>query len=254
MPAVDYNYDYYEYQNGRKVNKDINAKRATSKVDSSSSVSTKTRQSTKEQVRMVTYEAPKKKISRKKNMDLDIPTMKPAQKRTTTTKNNKQVNNKKTITKSSVNRKKQTTQKPVEMKLKKPELSRAQKKKVREKAMGRVKNVLYLMTGFAIAFFICYRYSLINEKFNELEKTKKELATAQTVNEQIQADIDSKTDLSYIENYAKYQLGMQKPSNSQIVYVNVEKKDRILTPVTIEEDSSKTWFERLYEEISKLFE
>ena len=87
-----------------------------------------------------------------------------------------------------------------------------------------------------------------------ISETKKNLATAQTVNEQIQADIDSQTDLSYIENYAKYQLGMQKPSNSQIVYVNIEKEDRILTPVTIEEDSTKTWFEQLYEEIEKLFE
>ena len=40
--------------------------------------------------------------------------------------------------------------------------------------------------------------------------------TAQTINEQIQADIDSQTDLSYIENYAKYQLGMQKPKEEQI--------------------------------------
>ena len=74
------------------------------------------------------------------------------------------------------------------------------------------------------------------------------------MNEQIQADIDSQTDLSYIENYAKYQLGMQKPSNSQIVYVNVEKEDKILTPITIEEDSNKTWLDQLYEEIVKLFE
>ena len=140
------------------------------------------------------------------------------------------------------------------MKLKKPQQSAKQKKKAMEQTMSRVKNVFYLLIGFGIAFLICYRYSLINEKFNELEKTKKALATAQTVNEQIQADIDSQTDLSYVENYAKYQLGMQKPSNSQIVYVNIEKQDRILTPITIEEDSNETWFEQLYENIVKLFE
>ena len=231
MPAVDYNYDYYDYRNGSKLNKADTQKRATKKGDSSISVTRKTSQSTKQQVRMATHEAPKKSTTRKKKVDLDIPTIK---------SNNKKVS-------SSV-------QKPIEMKLKKPELSKSQKKKARENAIRRVKNVLYLICGFAITFLICYRYSLINEKFNELEKTKKNLATAQTVNEQIQADIDSQTDLSYIENYAKYQLGMQKPSNSQIVYVNIEKEDRILTPVTIEEDSTKTWFEQLYEEIEKLFE
>jgi len=201
----------------------------------------------------MTYKTKKKKTNRKKDIDLNIHTMRQKKKRVIDTKkisNKQQIADKKNVTKSNRNH----LQKPVEMKLKKPELSQAQKKKAREKAMSRVKNVVYLVVGFAIAFFICYRYSLINEKFNELENTKKELATAQTINEQIQADIDSQTDLSYIENYAKYQLGMQKPSNSQIVYVNVEKEDRILTPVTIEEDSSKTWFEQLYEEIEKLFE
>jgi hypothetical protein len=234
MPAVDYNYDYYS-SNARKINKTANSKRATKKVDSSVSLSSnrkeayerKTSQSTKEQVRRATYETPKKvKTTKKKNIELDVP----------------------------IATKKKVAAKPVEMKLKKPQQSAKQKKKAMEQTMSRVKNVCYLLIGFGIAFLICYRYSLINEKFNELEKTKKALATAQTVNEQIQADIDSQTDLSYVENYAKYQLGMQKPSNSQIVYVNIEKQDRILTPITIEEDSNETWFEQLYENIVKLFE
>ena len=150
--------------------------------------------------------------------------------------------------------KKTMHEKPIEMKLKKPELSATQKKKSKAKLIKHIKNVVYLCLGFAIAFLICYRYSLIDEKFNQLEKIKKELITAKTINEQIQADIESQTDLSYIENYAKYQLGMQKPSNSQIVYVNVEKEDRILTPINIEEDSNKTWLDQIYEEVVKLFE
>lgn len=285
MPVVDYNYDYYEYKNGKKVNKPSNTKRATVREDSSFSHA-KTRPATKEQVRLAMYETPKrntaKTTTKKTKNDLDIPTIRSKQSRTTsvnvaskpnrtalantaskqnkltrantTAKQKREITTKVPKSKTTIAPKQQVKQKPVEMKLKKPELSKAQKKKAREKILNRIKNGLYLTCGFAIAFFICYRYSLMNEKFNELEKTKEKLATAQTVNEQIQADIDSQTDLSYIENYAKYQLGMQKPSNSQIVYVNVEKEDRILTPVTIEEDSSKTWLEQLYEEIAKLFE
>lgn len=240
MPAVNYNYDYYS-SNARKVNKTANAKRATRRVDSSVSASLnrneayarKTSQSTKNQVRMATSGTAKvsktnnvAKNSRKRNIDIDIP----------------------------ITNKKKVAAKPVEMKLNKPKQSTKQNKKAMEIAMRRVKNICYLLIGFGIAFLICYRYSLINEKFNALEKTKKELATAQTVNEQIQADIDSQTDLSYIENYAKYQLGMQKPSNSQIVYVNIEKQDRILTPFTIEENTSKTWFEEICEKVAELFE
>lgn len=259
MPAVDYKYDYYA--SDRKVNKASEQKRVAKRVDSSVSstqnkkqTSAHTRQSTKDQVRRamletpkasntkkqnsLTTSTPKKKV--KRNYNIDIPEIKHGKKVTKTTvvkKTNKNV----------------STNKPVEMKLKKPELSTSQKKKAKVKAVSRVKNVLYLGLGFAIAFLICYRYSLIDERFNQLEKTKKELATAQTINEQIQADIDSQTDLSYIENYAKYQLGMQKPSNSQIVYVNVEKEDRILTPVSIEEDSEETWLDQLYNEIVKFF-
>lgn len=255
MPAVDYDYDYY--RNSRKVNKTANEKRATNRVDpylssSSRSARPRTSQSTKNQVRMAMYAEPKKVVARKtKNSALEIPTMQSSR--------NHVASKNHTVSKSSNNKSSLKTQtnknsKPAEMKLKKPEISAAQKKKEKQKVMARVKNVFYIGCAFAIAFLICYRYSLINEKFNQLEKTKRELATAKTVNEQIQADIDSQTDLAYIENYAKYQLGMQKPSNSQIVYVNVEKEDRILTPVTIEEDTNKTWFEQLYEEIVKLFE
>lgn len=283
MPVLDYDYDYYEYRNGKKVNKSFNRKSVT--FESNSSFSTvknrqsnaqstrqlsrqvtrqsvtqlarkqtrqltkepvretarqSTRQSTREQVRnAMAYNEPRKRTSKGRKDELEIPTMVSAKKQVTP--------------KRQVTSRKQTMQKPVEMKLKKPQQSASQKKKAKEKLITRIKNILYLCCGFVVAFFICYRYSLINEKFNELEKTKKELETAQTVNEQIQADIDSQTDLSYIENYARYQLGMQKPSNSQIVYVNMEKQDRILTPVVVEEDTDKSWFEQLYEEISKFF-
>lgn len=283
MPAVDYDYNYYS--NARKVNRTANAKGATNKVVSSVATTSNrktntrvngssytTRQTTKEQVRRAMYDTPNakantsSKIPVKKNNILDIPeinhgkkvsnnaTVKSPRNNTrNNTRNNKSVSksSRQSSTKSQTNR---NNTKPAEMKLKKPELSAYQKKKAMEKAVSRVKSVLYLACGFAIAFLVCYRYSLINERFNQLEKIKKELITAQTVNEQIQAEIDSQTDLSYIENYAKYQLGMQKPSNSQIVYVNVEKQDRIITPVSIEEVKEKTWFDNLYEKVIKLFE
>ena len=83
---------------------------------------------------------------------------------------------------------------------------------------------------------ICYRYSVLNEEFSGIKKLQTQLVEAQAVNDQLQAEIESKTDLTYVENYAKYQLGMQKPSASQIQYVNVEKQDKITKPVTIEDE------------------
>ena len=46
---------------------------------------------------------------------------------------------------------------------------------------------------------------------------------------------------------------MQKPQDSQIVYVNIQKQDRVLTPVVIEEDVEESWFDKLVEKISNLF-
>ena len=128
-----------------------------------------------------------------------------------------------------------------------------EKQQIREKRFRNFKRGFLFVLGAAIALFICYRYSLINEKFNSVEKAKKELLNAQTVNEQIQADIDSETDISYIENYAKYQLGMQKPQDSQIMYINVEKQDKIFAPVKIEEENEQTWFGEMMEKIANMF-
>lgn len=210
----------------------------------------RTRQATREQVRQAVYEEPKTKkqvsqAKRKKTNDIEIPAM--VNKRRVETEQVKKVNTKQ-------NNKNEIKQKPAEMKLNKPEVSAEQKKLEQEKALNRVRVALLVIFGFALAFFICYRYSLINERFNDVEKIKKEFETAVTVNEQLQADIDSQTDLAYIENYAKYQLGMQKPSNSQIKYVNVEKQDKIITPISIEEETEKTWFDTLYETVLSWFE
>ena len=135
------------------------------------------------------------------------------------------------------------------------EEKKALKKERTEKVFNSITNVFLFISIACIALFICYRYSLINEKFNEVEKAKKRLVTAQTVNEQLQADIDSETDISYIENYAKYQLGMQKPQQSQMVYINVEKEDKIFTPVKLDDESTeKLWLNNIIENLANLFE
>ena len=59
-----------------------------------------------------------------------------------------------------------------------------------------------------------------------------------SLNAQLESDIETQTDLSNIETYAKYQLGMQKPKDSQIKRIIVTKEDKISTPVVIESEES----------------
>ena len=286
MPQLDYDYDYLaSFESSRKYN---NSKKKLSnesaRFNSKDEKYRKTSDKTKEQVRMFMQdgEAVKTRSSRK-NTELSLPTGIIYKESNKKQKENKDVKNKKTFDYDSkeksyfelereyrlnrsfdfdmarkTNYNKSLQNKPQEVDLEETEefieQEKIAKKEAREKILRRFKNGVLFVLIAAVALFICYRYSVINEKFNSVEKAKKELLNAQTVNEQIQADIDSETDISYIENYAKYQLGMQKPQDVQIMYINVEKQDKIFAPVKIDEEANESsWFGKLMEKIANTF-
>lgn len=266
MPLASYDYDYYEYVNGRRTSKTTYAPQTTNKRSSA----TGARKTTTSQTRRVATSTKSKKATNatrpqtRKNVSTTskktLATTKKAAPKTTTVKRAKTTTSK--VASRTTQRAKKydidipirtsskIANKPKEMTLKKP--------KAKVNAALALKQALTRTFGvavfFAIAFAICYRYSLMNEEFIELRNIKKEYETIQNVNEQLEADIESKTDLTYIENYAKYQLGMQKPSDSQLKYVSIEKRDRVLTPVTIEEETDANWFTKLCEEVRKLLD
>ena len=152
--------------------------------------------------------------------------------------------------------KKQPLQKPQEMKLKKVESLKKAKEKALQKQKTKVKETVkhICMAGilFAMFFLICYRYTSINESFSELNGIKSTLKEKETLNEQVESSIKQNTDLSYIESYAKYQLGMQKPKSSQIKKIVVDKKDKITTPVEIKEEKEKGFLETLMGDFLKI--
>ena len=146
-------------------------------------------------------------------------------KNTKTSKNNqnKKNNNKNNNAKKTVNNK--------------------QKKNKKNKA----KAVFYVTIGFIILFTISYRNSLITETFNEKENLKSELNSLKKTNEQLQVGIENALNLNTIEQQAKERSGMQKLTNDQKVYVNLDKKDYVQSAteeVIIDDDSS--WFQKLW--------
>ncbi len=119
-------------------------------------------------------------------------------------------------------------------------------KKGTKKANHKLRAVKYLTIGFFILFAISYRNSVINESFKQKEELKKELSALQKTNEQLQVSIENSLNLNNVEQSAKEKLGMQKPTNSQKVYVSLPKKDYIrpaTEEVLVEEE--KSWFEKL---------
>ena len=94
---------------------------------------------------------------------------------------------------------------------------------------------------------------MINEAFNNLSDLKADVRNKQTINSQLESNIKQNTDLAYIENYAKYQLGMQKPKESQIQKVVVGKQDKILVPIEIKEEEEINVFDNFFNSIINKF-
>ena len=123
-------------------------------------------------------------------------------------------------------------------------LSKEQKRKHR-------RATLLVLAIFALLLTISYRNTQINEKFNDMQNLKTELASLQKENEQLQVTIENSLNFSNIEKQAKEKLGMQKLTNKQTVYVNLPKKDYI-EPATEKveiSDNNKNWFEKFVDKI-----
>ena len=123
-------------------------------------------------------------------------------------------------------------------------ISKEQKRKHR-------KATLLVLAIFALLLTISYRNTQINEKFNEIQNLKTELASLQKENEQLQVTIENSLNFSNIEKQAKEKLGMQKLTNKQTVYVSLPKKDYI-EPATEKveiSDNNKNWFEKFVDKI-----
>ena len=121
----------------------------------------------------------------------------------------------------------------------------------KEQKMRHRKATLLVLAIFAVLLTISYRNTQINEKFNEMQTLKTELASLQKENEQLQVTIENSLYLSNIEKQAKEKLGMQKLTNKQTVYVSLPKKDYIESATEkVEISDNKNWFEKF---VDKLF-
>ena len=115
----------------------------------------------------------------------------------------------------------------------------------------KIKRKVFLGTSaFMVALTIVYRYAMINNMNMENIKLKKELEMLNNSNAQLQLLAEQSINLSYVEGYAKENLGLQKPQNYQIEYINVNKQDLIDNNVINE---NKNWFEKILFNIIEFF-
>lgn len=93
------------------------------------------------------------------------------------------------------------------------------------KAKGR-KLTFKVFSRVAFIFAMCcvllYRNAVILESNDKITKLKSELAAAESSKQAVQAKIDKGLELGKLENYAKTNLGMVYPDNSQILYIDMQ--------------------------------
>ena len=129
-----------------------------------------------------------------------------------------------------------------------------QNQKSKLELSSKVKAIICVGIVFAVLFAISYRNTVISEKYSQIKNLKSNLAAIEKENEQLEVNIESKTNLSNIEKEAKEKLGMKKVGDKQTVYVNLNKRDYV---ESASEDvilnQEKNIFEKILEKIKNIF-
>lgn len=127
-----------------------------------------------------------------------------------------------------------------------------QKVKISSSQRKKQRQLTLVVIGiFVVLLTISYRNSQINEKFNQVQELKKELASLEKENEQSEVSIENSLNFNNIEKIAKEKLGMQKLTNKQTVYVTLPKKDYVepaTEDVIIKKETN--WFQEF---VNKIF-
>lgn len=130
------------------------------------------------------------------------------------------------------------------------DLPKQQIKVSKEQRKRQMKMTVTVVGLFLLLLTISCRNSQIDKQFNQIQEQKKQLSTLQKENEQLKVSIENSLNLNNVEKVAKEELGMQKLSNKQTVYVTLPKKDYVESAsekVKIEE--KKNWWETLADKI-----
>lgn len=130
------------------------------------------------------------------------------------------------------------------------DLPRQQIKVSREQRKKQMKTTITVVGLFLLLLTISCRNSQIDRKFDQIQDQKKQLASLQKENEQLKVSIENSVNISNIEKVAKEELGMQKLSSKQTVYITLPKKDYVETAsekVVI--NDNQPWWKQLADKI-----
>lgn len=105
---------------------------------------------------------------------------------------------------------------------KKAELEKKRQQKLK---VARRKLAVYMALIFAVMFTILFRYVKIYDLHSEVAKQSAKLEALRMENEQTELTIENMTDKAKIQEYAETQLGLQKMTDSQVMYLQPQKEN-----------------------------
>lgn len=125
--------------------------------------------------------------------------------------------------------------------------------KAKETKVAKVNFTVILMLTLGCVLFIMYRSVKINESFAETQSLTQTISDLEKENSQISVNIQNALNLSNIENTATTELGMQKLTNKQTVYVSLDTKDYVEMNSENKVQEEENFFVKLWNKFCDLF-
>ena len=130
------------------------------------------------------------------------------------------------------------------------DLPRQQIKVSKEQRKRQMRTTVTVVGLFLLLLTISCRNSQIYRQFDQIQDQKKQLTALQKENEQLKVSIENSINISNIEKVAKEELGMQKLSSKQTVYITLPKKDYVETAAEkVVINDNQSWWQKLVDKI-----
>lgn len=117
--------------------------------------------------------------------------------------------------------------------------------------MNPAKAILMLVVVGVLASVLIYNRVLIIEANEEIRQANKQMTILQSEGTRLDMELEGKTSLKNVEDYATKNLGMQKLEKQQVQYVSLSDEERVvLSKDMVKPNIFKRisgWFEQLME-------
>ena len=114
-----------------------------------------------------------------------------------------------------------------------PETKEAERTKARRGVRTKTASKIHInsilgIVFIAVVFVMVFRFTAMNEMSTGNEQLSAQLKEVSAEADMAQLSLDRTTDLNYVENVAKADLGMDFPQNHQVVSVSLNYPDKVV--------------------------